>query len=668
MSDNSERKSENSDIEGALALHRAGDLGAAKIGYQKLIAQHPDNANAMHLLGVLELQLGNAKRAVLLIQKCLAQKPDFAPGHNNLGNALKVLGDLPAATQAFLAAIKRKPTFAAAHGNLAAAYLETGHLEQSIAAARQAVEFEPTNSNFLAVLGASLGGRGEFFEAEKVLRAAIKYDPTHAHAYSNLGNLFLEQRDLDGAIAACRKAVELAPGLEVAHGNLANALRDQGRIDEALAVYRKVLEKGCDHGAIISNYLMCLHYASEISGAEIKTESQRLASSPNESECRPEIEFEQSPVPDRKLTIGYVSPDFRAHSVSWFLTSLLRVHNRSQFRILCYAEVAKPDAVTEELRDLADDWRSTVGVSDQQMAAQIRADKVDILVDLAGHTGANRLTVFARRPAPIQVSWLGYPGTTGMPEIEFRLTDAIADPEGPEGNESDFTESLIRLPNGFLNYAPPLGAPDTETPPRLRNRYISFGSFNTLAKISEPTIACWSRVLISIENSVLILKNRALADSGARERLFELFERYGVTSDRLKLHPWTATIHDHLAAYNEVDVALDTFPYNGTTTTLEALWMGVPVITLRGNHHATRVSASILERIGWPEWIADTDDDYVAKAKCVAENLDQSNMDRSGLRERVQSSPLCNSSNFAQDIEAAFREMWRTYCGSQSNN
>jgi protein O-GlcNAc transferase len=645
-------------LEAALAHHQAGQFTTARQEYLALLSDEPEHAGALHLLGVLELQQGDPKRAQELLRHSLRLKPEFAPGYNNLGNALMALADMPGAEGAFRKAVELNPLFAAAHNNLAGVLLEMGRVAEAVAAARQAVEMESENASALSTFGAALGASGDAGQAIEILRRALKRDPENAPAYSNLGNLLLERRDLDGAESACRMAVKLAPELAAAHGNLANALRDQGRIDEALLVYRQALELDPSRTATRSNYLLCLHYDSVSTAAEILSETTRLAQWRSEN-VSAYVPTGGQPEPEQLITIGYVSPDFRAHSVSWFVTPLLANYDRDRFRVVCYAEVDRPDATTEKLQGLCDVWRSTVGQGDAELSAQICADGVDILVDLAGHTGGNRLGAFARRPAPVQATWLGYPGTTGMREIDYRLTDIIAD---PEANDDHCTEQLVRLPQGFLCYDPPAEAPDPTPSPCIERGFVTFGSFNTLAKITREVVAAWAQIVLAVDDSVFVLKNRALADKGAQRRYLDMFAEYGVAADRVRLLPWTATIHDHLSAYGGVDIALDTFPYNGTTTTFEALWMGVPVVAVKGGRHAARVGASILERIERQCWVADTVQDYVAVAVGLAKQEGGLVPYRTALRDQIRRSPLCDAAGFTRAVEAAYREMWRTWC------
>jgi protein O-GlcNAc transferase len=369
------------------------------------------------------------------------------------------------------------------------------------------------------------------------------------------------------------------------------------------------------------------------------------------------------PDPQRALRVGYVSADFRRHSVAYFLRGLVASHDRRRVRVYCYSNVERADTVTAEFQSLADEWRPVTGLPDAAVAEQVRADRIDILVDLGGHTGGNRLLVFARKPAPVQVTWLGYPNTTGLPAIDYRLTDDIADPPG----EADalHTEKLVRLPGGFLCYRPGAEAAGTPAAPRDASAGpVTFGSFNTLSKVTAEVIRVWSAILGRIPGSRLLLKSEGLDEQGTRARVSGAFAAHGIAPDRIGLLPWIEGYGEHMALYSRVDVALDPFPYNGTTTTCEALWMGVPVIALRGNRHAARVGASVLYHAGLPQWIAEDEAGYIALAVAGAADPQALRASRPANAERARASALTDQVRFTHDLEGAYRGMWVAYCGS----
>lgn len=364
--------------------------------------------------------------------------------------------------------------------------------------------------------------------------------------------------------------------------------------------------------------------------------------------------------PDRRLRIGYVSSDFRQHSVGYFIEPVLAHHDHGRFEIFCYSDHFQEDEVTERLKSHADHWRRLVGLSDEQAANQIRADQIDILIDLVGHMGGNRLLVFARKPAPIQVTWLGYPNTTGLSAMDYRLTDGFADPPGT--TEHLHSEKLIRLPECFSCYRPLSDAPEISELPAREKRYVTFGSFNNQAKITPEVIAVWARILQSILGSHLTLKNPALGDETTQQMVQNSFAELGITPERLELLGHDPSQRLHLERYRSIDIGLDPFPYNGATTTCEALWMGVPVVTLAGKTHAGRVGVSQLSNLGLTELIGHTPEEYVAVAMRLSADLERLSALRTELRSRMAGSPLMDGPRFTKNLEEACLTMWKEWC------
>jgi predicted O-linked N-acetylglucosamine transferase (SPINDLY family) len=375
---------------------------------------------------------------------------------------------------------------------------------------------------------------------------------------------------------------------------------------------------------------------------------------------RPQTPHENSRDPARRLRIGYVSSDFFRHPVAYFFEPLLQSHSANEFETYCYANVEKPDPVTGRLRALAHHWRDIRGMAPAAVADLVRSDSIDILVDLGGHTAPNLLLVFAHKPAPIQVTWLGYPNTTGMGAMDYRITDEWADPPGKA--EAYHTEMLARLPNGFLCYRPFIKAPPVSPSPAARAGCVTFGSFNSLRKITPEVLKTWASILAAIPGSRLLLKRSPLRYATVAERYRRPFLEAGVEPDRVVLQDAIPSQTEHLALYSQVDVGLDSFPYNGTTTTCEALWMGVPVVCLAGNRHSGRVGVSILTQMELTDLIADSPDDYVRIAVELANTPKRLSELRSSLRQRMSVSPLCDAKAFARTMEDAYRKMWRNWC------
>jgi predicted O-linked N-acetylglucosamine transferase (SPINDLY family) len=604
---------------GSVLLAR-GDTDDAVQSYERAVSLRPGNAILLNEYGNALAVAGRFADAETTLRQAIGAQPDIPEIHNNLGNVLRSLRRFEDAEAAYGAAIDLRPDYAEALGNRGVLYLGRGAAALAIAAFEQGLALQPENALMRTHLGAAYAGAGR----------------------------------LEDAVAAHRAALDHDPDLIAAHNNLAIALKDQGMLHQARAAYSAAMALAPGDAGIRSNYLMCLSYDPDIDGPTLLGEHRRWAAAherPVPSETVVDAE------PDRVIRIGYVSADFWTHSVAYFIEPVLARHDRSAFHVTCYADVEAPDETTARLRGLSDRWRDTRGVDDAALYDQIEADDIDILVDLAGHTGGNRLPLFGRRAAPLQLTWIGYPATTGLEQMDYRITDAWADPPGT--TDAFHSETLLRLPHGFLCYRPPDDAPLLDS--RAGERPPTFGSFNNLSKLGDGVIALWARILGEMPEARLLLKSRQLADTGVRDRILAAFGAHGVDGARLQFRPRVPSQAAHLGLYDEVDVALDTFPYNGTTTTCEALWMGVPVVALAGRLHAGRVGVSLLEQTGCGDWIAETPDDYVA----IACGLAKDPPDREALRRRIVESSLTDARGFTRDLETALRSIWRRWCEGQ---
>ena len=465
------------------------------------------------------------------------------------------------------------------------------------------------------------------------------------------------------AIRLCRKAIALDSENVDAMIALGSALVYQGRLSEGMKEFRRAVRLSPTAVKAHSNLLLCMNYSDRCTQQAIFRESQKWSA----SHGLPALgnDFGHGSSRRARVRIAYLSPDFRKHSVSFFFTPLLKHHDRNSFEVYCLSDVLCPDAVTERLMALSDGWRDISRLDTAEAERVVREIKPDILVDLAGHTGQSiRLPLFSRRLAPVQVTWLGYPNTTGLGTMDYRLTDSLADPDDAH-DSIYYSERLYRLPGGFLCYEPPENASDVAPPPLLHNGYITFGSFNMLPKITDSAIEAWSSLLQQVPNSRIILKNHYFRDGTAARHIFRRFQRNGITGERIELLPADVDPLTHLNRYGQIDIALDTFPYNGTTTTCEALWMGVPVITMCGGRHASRVGASILTRVGLADCISNTVDGYVSAAlRLSRDSLELENM-RYSLRGQMQRSPLCDGSGFAKAVETFYCDVLQKYSQSQ---
>jgi predicted O-linked N-acetylglucosamine transferase (SPINDLY family) len=433
-----------------------------------------------------------------------------------------------------------------------------------------------------------------------------------------------------------------------------------GRIDEGVEAYRRAVELDPSDFLIHCNLVFCVQYLQGNEG-KITLAEARQWDSQHAEPLRKGIEpHGNSRDPDRRLRIGYVSNDFREHSVSRFLQQLFQNHDHGNFEIVCYSDVRNPDSLTALLRGCADQWHDIKTKTDQSLAEMIRGDGIDILVDLMGYTAHNRLMVFGRKPAPIQISYLGHPGTTGLAIIDYRLTDGLSDPPGM--TDAYYTEGLLRLPRTNWCFAPPPKVPEVGPSPVSQGRPLCFGSFNKLAKATPQVLDMWAEILSAAAGSRLILKSRALADPLTHARVCREFELRGVSPERLELVGFENDLASHFQMYGQVDIALDTFPYHGTTTTCEALWMGAPVVTLAGETHLARVGVSLLTNVGLAELIASSAEEYVSIAVGLARDHTRLRELRGGMRQRMLASPLMDGRQFARDVEGTYREVWRRWC------
>jgi predicted O-linked N-acetylglucosamine transferase (SPINDLY family) len=644
------------DLRLAIQHHQAGRLAEAERIYRRILARQPNHADALHLLGTLALQGGQLDAAVELIRRAIRLRPDYAEAHGNLGNALKGKGQLDEAIASCRQAIRLKPDFADAYVNLGNALHGKGQLDEAIAAYRQAIRLKPGFAGVHTNLGVALDSKGQLEQAIASHRQAIRLKPDYAEAHDNLGLTLVDAGQLDQAIASHRQAIRLKPDSVNAHNNLGSALTAVGQLDQAIASYRRAMWLRPDYASVHGNLVFTLQYHPGYDGRMIREELGRW----NQQHAEPLKKFIQphtnSRNPDRRLRIGYVSPDFREHVVGQNLLPLLRQHDHRQMEIFCYSNVARTDALTEQFRHYADAWRNIVGLSDSQAVDLIRQDRIDILVDLALHTANSRLAVFAHKPAPVQATFAGYPGSTGLDTIDYRLTDPYLDPPGL--NDQFYSETSIRLPDSFWCYDSLATEVAVNALPAQTDGHVTFGCLNNFCKVNEQVLRLWAHVLKTVDRSRLMM----LCPEGShRQLLLDLLQRLGIPPDRIELIAHRPR-PQYLDLYHRIDVGLDTFPYNGHTTSLDSFWMGVPVVTLVGQTVVGRAGLSQLTNLGLPELIAQTPQQYVQIATDLAGDLPRLAELRRTLRGRMEASPLMDAPRFARNVEAAYRQVWRNWC------
>jgi protein O-GlcNAc transferase len=701
----------------------------AEASYRQAISINPDYAEAYSNLGIILKEQERFDDAIFCYRQALEITPNFAEGHCNLGNVLRELGRLAEAETSYFRAIEINPDFVEAHSNLGICLKEQNRFVESEASCRRALKLRPDFTDAHGNLGAALQGQGRFAESEKSYRRAVEITPESADLHFNLGVVLQNQRRYAEAEPSYLRSLQLVPGLTKASNNLATILNILGRFSEAEIVCRRALELAPEHSEVCVNLAITLKALGRSSEAEL---SCRLAIKVNPDsaaaysnlgnilqdqgrhieaeqsywralEIRPDWElvfdnllfgyiyqpeksveeialayrrydaqfglpqFNSTPHtnvrdPVRRLKIGYVSADFRTHAVAAFIEPVLSSHDKSVFEVFCYSNHARHDAVTEKIKNHVDHWRLCVELSDDRLAECIRADGIDLLIDLSGHTADNRLLTFARKPAPVQLTYLGYPGTSGLSAMDYRITDGYADPL--EGLEY-YSEKLLRLPDSLCCYRPVIDMPEVGPLPALKNGYITFGSFNNSSKVDNNAIVLWSKILLSLPSSRLLMVT--IPEGERRETIARQFEAAGVTRDRIDFQGKLLTPQFH-KLFQQVDIALDPLLMTGGTTTCESLWMGVPVIVMKGKRFIHRVGYSFLCSAGLARYAAKTPDEYVQIALAAAADIQGLAQLRAGMREQLAVSALMDQAHFTRNFEKILREAWHHWCTTEPMN
>lgn len=615
-------------LQDGLVHHRAGRLDQAEALYRRVRAALPNHFDAVHLSGIVALQQGRANEAVDLLTRAHRLSPRSAPCGLRLGLALITAGRAAEAEGPLRAAVALDEKSAEAWDSLAHCLKVLDRLPAALECHRRALALQPAFAKGLFNCGLTFSLLGRHREALECHDRALVADPAYARGHYGRAQVLQQMHRIPEAIAAYERFLELEPANHEARGYRLFALNHLDQVDPA-----RLFAEHAAYGEAVGRY--------------------------------PVPDFSNDPVPDRRLRLAILSPDLRSHSCAWFLEPLLRHLDPARFELYLYHDHFREDEVSARFKDLAAVWRNFVGRSLGDVERAIRADAPDILMDLAGHTGmTSRLPLFARHLAPVQVNYLGYPNTTGLTAMHYRLTDAVVDPVGEA--DAFATEKLVRFAPTAWAYQPPAVTPEVSPAPVAANGTITFGCFNNVAKITDTTLALWARVLAAVPGSRLLLKGRGFADETVRRKYFARFATAGLPPDRVEFLERTDRTDAHLALYGRVDISLDTFPYHGTTTTCEALWMGVPVVTLMGDRHIARVSGSLLTAIGRQEWVAATADDYVRLATELASDPVRLAAIRAGLRNEIRNSPLGDHAAQSTRFATALRECWSAWCLSRT--
>ncbi|MBI2517583.1 MAG: tetratricopeptide repeat protein [Opitutae bacterium] len=615
-------------LQEAIKHHQAGRLSQAEAIYRRIRSAAPANFDVWHLLGVIAIQQGRATEAVELLTKAHKLSPPHAVCAMRLGLA-HLMGGHGTEAEAFLAkSIQLNPQLPEAWDNLAYCYKTQNRLREAIECHQKVTALKPDYAIGWYNFGLTLSLYGQPTEALKCHERSLVADPNYAYG----------------------------------HYGRAQALQQLHCMPEAIAAYDRFLAKEPMHFEARSYRLFALNYGETLTREQVFAEHINFGRDVG-TYLAPA--FPNCPEPARKLRVAILSPDLHTHSCAYFIEPLVQHLDREQFEICLYHDHFREDAVSQRLKSFATVWRQFVGLSGPAVMEVIRADQPDILIDLAGHTGmTNRLPLFAQHLAPVQISYLGYPNTTGVPAIGYRFTDAIADPPGAADRFA--TEKLVRFSPVAWAYRPLDSAPAVAPVPSADGAPVTFGCFNNLGKVSDTMLAVWARILAVVPGSRLMLKGPGLSAPAMRTRYLHRLAAAGLPVERVELIERTAGTEEHLALYHRVDIALDTSPYSGTTTTCEALWMGVPVVTLRGDRHAARVSASLLTALGRPEWIATSVDDYVRIAVELTSDPTRLAGIRAGLREEMRRSALLDHAGQARRFGDALRECWAAWCEKQA--
>ncbi|MEO8857167.1 MAG: tetratricopeptide repeat protein [Burkholderiaceae bacterium] len=646
-------------LQRAALHHGAGELTAAEQCFREVLALQPDQADALAGLGALAGQQGDMARAIPYLERACALQPSVALFQHNHGEALRQAGRLALAEAALRRAVALEPSLVPAWSSLVSV-VQMAHAQALVAHdAARATMLASELARLLNNKGNALLASGNTDDAIASYRHALNLREDYAMAWSNLGNSLRQQGLVSEAEAACRRAIAIDDTFAPAWNNLGNALVEQGRHDEGQDCYAKALQHQSDFAEALHNRgsgsLFNRLFSSSISDAEL-LEAHRAWGKAWPAPA--ERKWANTRNPERTLRIGYLSPDFREHAMRHFIEPLLAHHRAAQVELVCYAQGPRADAHTRRLMDYGHRWTWIHGLDDAALAMRIERDAVDILVDCAGHTHGTRLTALAGKPAPIMMSWLGYLHPTGLPAMDYRLSDAWVDPLGAA--ESDVSESVLRIPGGMLCYRPHAHSPEPNELPCLSRGHVTFGSLNNTLKLNRVIVADWAHLLASVPDSRLLLQSRQLCDAGVVGRIRGMFEAFGIAPARLDLRPASP---DFLRSYHEVDVALDTYPYGGGATTCDALWMGVPVITRSGTRAAGRLTTSILQLVGHPEWITESSNATIVGAIELARKPRALAQLRQGLRAQMQASALCDEQGFVQRLEGVYRAAWLRWLG-----
>lgn len=655
-------------IDQAASLMKAGNHTDAESICHFILKHDPDNLEANFLIANSAYIRRNWSDAIKYYEKSVSIAPEIGILHANLASALLEAKQYKEAQLALDNSISIDGANPVNHFYQGLIFQQTDRIQDALLEYEKALLIDPIHIQSLLSLSALLIDIGSHQRAIDCCLCGLKHEPDNIGLTGNLAVAYGKEYRHDESLFYYNRLLEIIHPEDHTEimGRIANILLAAWRVDESITQFEKAVSASTDpfqKRALASTRLFVLHYSPSWPAAAIATEHRAWGSTYfKKVESK---QFSNNQDPERRLRIAYISPDLRIHAVIFFLQPVLAAHNHNQVEVYCYSDVLKPDEVTFQLRDKHNViWRDIARKPDDDVQAMLADDQIDIAVELAGHTARNRLPLFSRRIAPVQVSWIGYPNTTGLSEMDYRITDPKADPPGL--TEKFYTEELVRLPDSFLCYRPGGDFPAENPLPMLVNRFITFGSLSNFTKITTDMLNVWARILADVPDSKLVFRARGMTDERFRQDILPVFERYGVKAERIIILAHARSAVDNLKDYHRMDIALDTFPYHGTTTTCESLYMGVPVITLTGDSHLSRVGASLLESAGVAEFITETVDQYISTAVALASDLRKLLYLRKSLRSMVLASPLTDNVTFTHNMESAYRIMWKRWCAKQA--
>lgn len=586
---------------------------------------------------------------------------NLAIAYNDYASTIKMAGAIEESIKFYEKALEYYVTLPDAYYNLGCVYMETGRADKAIPFYEKAIQYYPQYLNAINNLATIYKEKGNFDKAVELYRQALSIDPAFPLANNNLAVVYSMQGKIIDAFKCLQRAIQSDPNYASAYNMMGTVCRDEGHSEKAIEFFDKAYKLDPKLRGAAHNKLLVMNDVPELSNEAIYRAHHEWGQA--FSKGYGNLEITTTKDPNKKiLKVGYVSSDFCTHSVSYFTEALLSHNDPYQVQIFMYYTGGTKDHTTERLMSYDCTWRDLYEKEALVAAHIIRDDEIDILVDLAGHSGSNRLDIFAHKPAPIQITWIGYPNTTGLPEMDYRITDANAD---PLDTTQEFTEQLIRLPGCFLCYTPGPNHPPVSQPPCVEKGYITFGSFNNFAKINACVLELWTQVLLAVPESRLYMKCKPFSDDIIRRRALDEITAYGIDESRIELVGHVQDVKNHLSLYSNIDIALDTFPYAGTTTTVESIFMGVPVVTLKGHNHAHNVGVSLLRSVpSITDLIAENDEEFIAKAVALANDKQKIIEIRNGLRQDLLNSRLCDRPAYMKDVLAMYRDVWQKYCSS----